>query len=251
MTEFVRYRVTAGIATVTLDSPHNRNALSAQLVSELLASLETAGADAAVRAVELTHTGSVFCAGADLSEASAANPATEGATALMRTIVELDKPVVATVAGHVRAGGLGLIGAADIVLADRERSTFAFSEARIGVTPAIISMTTLGRMSQRSASRYYLTGSSFDADEAARIGLITEAADDVAAAAATVFADLRLCSPQGLREAKRLTTASTIAALDEQSADLADLSARLFDTDEAREGMAAFLAKRPAKWVTA
>src|SRR4051794_40890732 len=208
MSTLIRYDVDRAIATVTLDSPANRNALSAQLVGELTDHLEAAAADEAVRAVVLTHTGTVFCAGADLKEQAAEGGPQAGTArmlALLRTVVELPKPVVARVDGAVRAGGLGLVGACDIALAGGKAS-FAFTEVRLGLAPAIISLTTLGRMSERAASRYYLTGETFDARAAAACGLITEAVDELDAAVAAVADALRACSPQGLAETKPLTT---------------------------------------------
>ena len=170
--------------------------------------------DDAVRAVVLTHTGGTFCAGADLKEQAAEGGPAEGTRrmlALLRTIVELPKPVITRVDGHVRAGGIGLVGASDIALAG-PRTTFAFTEVRLGLAPAIISLTTLGRMSERAAARYYLTGETFDATTAAAAGLVTAAVDDVDAELAAVCDALRACSPQGLAETKPLTTAAARAA---------------------------------------
>lgn len=248
MTELVHLSVDRGIARIELDSPHNRNALSRQLCAELGEHLASAGADAAVRAVELTHTGSVFCAGADLSETSSGPSITEVMIGLLGQIVEMPKPVVARLDGHVRAGGLGLVGAADIALASRTVS-FAFTEVRIGVAPAMITLTTLGRMTERAASRYLLTGETFDATTAAEVGLITAAVDDLDAATADLYDQFRKCSPQGLAETKPLTTRATREAIASRAGDLAALSARLFGTEEAREGMTAFLEKRPPSWV--
>ena len=121
--ELVQYSTERGIARIALDSPRNRNALSAALVEQVTSALAAAAADEAVRAVELTHTGTTFCAGADLSEARQGGMK-EGTTrvlALLRHIVALPKPVVGSIDGHVRAGGLGLVGACDIVLAGRRR----------------------------------------------------------------------------------------------------------------------------------
>ena len=109
--------------------------------------------------------------------------------ALLRAIVELPMPVIVAVDGHVRAGGIGLVGACDIVVAG-PRSTFALTEARIGVAPSIISLTLLPKMSARAAARYFVTGEKFDAATAAAIGLITMAADDVDAAVASLVADI-------------------------------------------------------------
>ena len=245
----VQYSVDRGIARIALDSPRNRNALSAALVEQLTQALAEAGADGTVRAVELTHTGSTFCAGADLAETSQGSMKA-GATrvlALLRDIVALPKPVVGSIDGHVRAGGLGLVGACDIALAG-PASTFAFSEVRLGLAPAMISLTTLPRLDPRAASRYYLTGETFDATTAARIGLVTEAVDDIDAGTLAVLDALRACSPQGLRETKPLLTAGILDAFSARAESLAEQSARLFGTAEAAEGMRAFLAKRPPSW---
>jgi enoyl-CoA hydratase len=241
----VQYSVERGIARIALDSPRNRNALSAALVSSLNDAFSAACDDPAVRAVELTHTGSTFCAGADLAEAVDGGMASGTArlTALMRSIVALPKPVVGSIDGHVRAGGLGLVGACDIVLAG-PASTFAFTEVRLGLAPAMISLTTLPRLDPRAASRYYLTGSVFDAAEAARIGLITEAVTDIDLGTLSVLDALRACSPQGLRETKMLLARDVLDGFDARAATLAELSARLFASPEAAEAMNTFLTKR-------
>jgi enoyl-CoA hydratase len=247
--QLIQYSADRGIARIALDSPRNRNALSAELVRQLTAALTEAAADDAVRAVELTHTGSTFCAGADLTEARQGGMAAgaSGVVALLKLIVTLPKPVVGSIDGHVRAGGLGLVGACDIVVAG-PKSTFAFSEVRLGLAAAMISLTTLPRMDPRAASRYYLTGEAFDAATAARIGLITEAVDDIDAGTMVVLDALRTASPQGLRETKPLLTSDVLADFDARADDLAQLSARLFGSAEAAEGMAAFLEKRPPSW---
>lgn len=239
-------------ARLTLNSPHNRNALSSTLVSQLHQGLSAAEADPAVRLVVLGHTGGTFCAGADLSEAGGgggdpyrmAVARAREMTALLRAIVESPLPVVGAINGHVRAGGFGLVGACDMVVAGPE-STFALTEARIGVAPAIISLTLLPKLSPRAAARYYLTGEKFGAREAADIGLITMAADDVDAAVAALVADVGRGSPQGLAASKALTTAAVLEGFDRDAERLTEESARLFVSDEAREGMLAFLQKRP------
>ncbi|WP_248868851.1 enoyl-CoA hydratase family protein [Streptomyces halobius] len=238
------------MATLTLDSPHNRNALSARLVAQLAQALANAAADDATRAVVLTHTGRTFCAGADLSEATAADAPTAGPLGLarlLRTIVELPKPVVARVTGHARAGGLGLLGACDIAVAG-PAATFAFTEARLGLAPAVISIPLLPRLDARAAGRYYLTGEKFGAAEAARIGLVTLAAQDVDAGLAPVLEGLREGSPQGLAASKKLVTAEVLGAFDRDTEALAEQSARLFGSAEAREGMTAFLERRAPAW---
>ncbi|MFZ1161932.1 enoyl-CoA hydratase family protein [Mycobacterium sp.] len=257
MDTLVGYAVDGHVARLTLNSPHNRNALSATLVGQLHQGLRDAADDPAVRVVVLGHTGNTFCAGADLSEGSAASADPAEATAqrsremaaLLRAIVEAPLPVIVAVDGHVRAGGMGLVAAGDIAVAG-PRSTFALTEARIGVAPAIISLTLLPKLSARAAARYYLTGETFDAATAATIGLITVAADDVDAAVASLVADIGRGSPQGLAASKALTTAAVLAGFDSDAERLGAESARLFVSDEAREGILAFLQKRPPTWAT-
>jgi enoyl-CoA hydratase len=254
MTTLVQYRVDGAVARITLDSPHNRNALSAALVDQLHRGLRDAAAEPGVRAVVLGHTGNTFCAGADLSEASGgdafeatANRSRE-LTALLRAILALPLPVVAAIDGHVRAGGLGLVGACDIAVAG-EASTFALTEARLGVAPAIISLTLLPKLTARAAGRYYLTGEKFGAQEAARIGLVTVATEDVASTVAAITSELVRGSPQGLAASKALTTAEILDGFDRHADELSVQSARLFCSDEAAEGMLAFLQKRPPRWI--
>ena len=205
-----------------------------------------------MRAIVLTHTGTVFCAGADLKEQSSEGGPQAGTARmldLLRTIVELPKPVIARLDGAVRAGGLGIVGASDIALASPNAS-FAFTEVRLGLAPAIISLSTLSRMSERAASRYYLTGETFGADVAAKAGLISVAAADLDAELDEVLAALRKCSPQGLAETKPVTTREVRAAFAERGTEVQELSARLFASEEAREGMLSFLQKRPPRWAT-
>ncbi|MEV6017644.1 enoyl-CoA hydratase family protein [Streptomyces sp. f51] len=240
----VRTEHERGVTTLTLDSPATRNALSAVLVGELADALTRCGKDGDVRAVVLTHTGNTFCAGADLRDP----PPPEAFVGLLRRIVELPRPVVARVEGHVRAGGLGLLGACDIAAAGPAAS-FAFTEVRIGVAPAVISLPLLPRTDPRALARYYLTGERFDAAEAVRTGLLTAAGDDVDAVLAPVLDGLRRSAPEALAETKALLTAKVLETFDRDAADLTALSARLFSSPQAREGMTAFLERRDPAWV--
>ncbi|MBQ1443680.1 MAG: enoyl-CoA hydratase family protein [Renibacterium sp.] len=248
--ELVHYDVVDGIATITLDSPKNHNALSKQLMTELIAHFERATAETSVRAVLLTHTGPTFCAGADLSEARSQG-VEEGAkelAALLRKFLVLPIPVIARIDGKARAGGLGILGACDIVVASTE-SSFAFTEVRIGLAPAVITLTTVPRMTSRTLSRYYLTGETFAAPAAKDSGFITDFGDDVDAVLAPIVAAVRLGSPQGLRESKRISNAKTLSDFDAGAAEMTALSARLFGTDEAKEGMTSFLERRRPRWL--
>lgn len=247
MTELVHLDVANRIATITLDSEHNRNALSRQLVTELVGHLTTAEADPDVLAIVIRSAHRVFCSGADLSEAAdgAMTQGTQALISLQRQILAARTPVVVVLAGPVRAGGLGIVGAADIVLA-AESVNFALTEVRLGLAPAVISLSLLPRLDQRAASDLFLTARTFDAIEAAAAGLVTRVVPDpdLETELVGVLDDLRHAHTQGLRETKAVLNADVIARLDARGDELAELSARLFNSDEAREAMLAFLSRQ-------
>lgn len=247
MTELVHYAVADAIATITLDSPHNRNALSKQLVTELFGHLEAAQADADVKAVLLRSADRVFCSGADLSEASSGGMV-DGAraiVALQRLIATMDKPVVTRLGGPVRAGGIGIVAASDIAIAS-EDSTFALTEVKLGLAAAIISLTVFHRMNPRAAALTTLGGETFTGAQAAAYGLVTEAVpgDQLDDRVAEVCASLATGAAQGLRESKRVLNADLVARIDARGEEMAELSATLFASDEAREAMMAFLSRK-------
>ncbi|WP_229052957.1 enoyl-CoA hydratase-related protein [Aeromicrobium sp. Leaf350] len=242
--ELVHLDVADGVATITLDSEHNRNALSRQLVTELREHLAAAEGDPEAKVVVIRSAHRVFCSGADLSEA-ATGSMEEGARAiidLQRRITTSVKPVVVVLAGPVRAGGLGIVGAADLVLA-AESVTFALTEVRLAVAPAVISVTLLERFTSRTAADLFLTGRTFSAAEAVAAGLVTRTVPDaeLEVALAELLAGLSLGYPQGFRETKALLNHDVVARIDALGDDVAALSARLFGSDEAREAMLAFL----------
>ena len=208
-----------GITTLTLDSPANRNALSAQLVAELADGLEQAAKDPEARAVVLTHTGGTFCAGADLKDSTSPSEPRRLAE-LLYAIVELPKHVLAHTTGHVRAGGLGLLAACDLAVAG-PAVTFAFTEAQLGLAPAVISLPILPRLDPRATARYYLTA---------------------------ILDGLRAGSPQGLAESKRLTTAAALRTFVRDTDAAVEQSARLFASPEAAEGIRALLERRSPPW---
>ncbi|WP_433725929.1 enoyl-CoA hydratase-related protein [Actinoplanes sp. CA-051413] len=254
--ELVRTVTAAGVTTVTLDSPANRNALSSQLMSELLAALGAALTDPAVRAVVISHTGPVFCSGADLKETAEARESgripAELLADVLAAIWEFPKPVLARIAGPARAGGLGLIAAADIAVCART-ATFAFSEVRLGVIPAVISATVLPRLAPRAAAELYLTGDVFDGARAAEIGLVTAAveADGLDAAVTAYTESLVRGGPLALAGTKQLLRRRPAETVRADLAELSERSAGYFRSAEGREGVAAFREKRPASWVPA
>ncbi len=234
-------------ATITLDSQHNRNALSRRLVAELFAALEAAEADPGVRVVLVRAAGKVFCSGADLSEATA-DGMEEGArriVALQRYVVTMSKPVVLRLHGAVRAGGIGLVAASDVVIAD-EDATFALTEVKLGLAAAIISLTVHARMNPRAAALTTLGGEVFGGRDAAAYGLVTEAVpgDDLDARVDEVCGQLATGAPQGLRESKAILNRDLVARIDAHGEEMAALSARLFASDEARAAMTAFLNRK-------
>jgi methylglutaconyl-CoA hydratase len=251
--DLVHLDVADGIATITLDSPSNRNALSAPLVAGLAAHLEATRADSSVRALVLTATGTVFCSGADLDNPpttdSAVGPTYAG---ILTALLEYPTIVVVKLNGHVRAGGLGLVASADIVIAP-EDATFAFTEVRIGVVPAIISVVCTRVMPPRAVSRYFLTGETFSAADAAAAGLVTRTAprDHVDTVTLALLDEIRKTAPSAVAHTKGLLA-------DLRGLDLADgfvhaarVSAESFVSEEGREGIRAFLEKRPPAWAPA
>lgn len=245
--ELVHYAVADGVATITLDSPHNRNALSRQLVGELAERLERAAADAEARVVLVRQEGKVFCSGADLSEATT-DGMEEGArriVELQRLVLTLDKPVVTRVAGAVRAGGIGIVASSDVAIS-AEDATYALTEVKLGLAAAIVSLTVHARMSPRAAALTTLGGEVFSGAEAAAYGLVTRAvpAAELDDAVSTVCRELATGTVQGLRESKRILNAELVRRIDDRGADMAALSARLFASDEARAAMTAFLDRK-------
>jgi methylglutaconyl-CoA hydratase len=249
-----RYERRGRAAWITLASPENRNALSAALVQELGAHLRAAVDDALVRAIVLTGEGPAFCAGADLRAGGAAvapgagqrNPFVE----ILTTMWNAPKPVIAAVNGHAFGGGIGLVAAADIAIA-AENAAFAFSEVRVGVIPAMISVVVVPKLGVNRTMRLFLTGQRFSARDALAWDLVHRVvpADALAAAVAEEVDAVAQGGPNAVREAKRLVRAVAGAPMDEAFTYAEAKIAELFRSDEAAEGMQAFLGKRKPAWV--
>jgi len=247
VTPLVHYAAADGVATLTLDSPHNRNALSRQLVGELYDGLGRTEDDPDVKVVLVRAEGRTFCSGADLSEA--AGEGMEKAAGvlvdLQRRIVTLAKPVVTRVHGNVRAGGIGIVAASDLAIA-AEDATFALTEVKLGLAAAIISLTVHHRMNPRAAALTTLGGEVFSGAEAASYGLVTASvpAERLDEEVARVCTSLATGASQGLRESKRILNRDLVARIDAGGEEMAALSARLFASEEAREAMTAFLNRK-------
>lgn len=251
--ELVHRRVEDGVATITLDSPHNRNALSAQLRGELRDHLAAALEDDAVRVLVLDHTGPVFCAGMDLKESQSADAEDQGVNefpAILERVWTSPKPVVAKLAGPARAGGVGIVAACDIAVA-AEPATFAFSEVRIGVVPAVISVTVLPRLLPRQAHELFLTGERFDAARAVGIGLLNSAVpgERLDAEVERYTGMLRMGGPNALAATKEMLRTPRHGDMSHDFAGMLELSAEHFAGEEGREGMRAFAEKRRPSWV--
>ncbi|MFI6292546.1 enoyl-CoA hydratase-related protein [Nonomuraea sp. NPDC050790] len=257
MSSLVHKELDGGIATITLDSPPNRNALSVRLLGDLEARLNWALAEPEVRLIVLTGAGPVFCSGADLKEqriepATGAGdaPVTASFPEILGLIWESPKPVICRLNGTARAGGLGLVAACDFAIAP-DTASFAFSEVRLGVVPAMISVPVLRRLEPRAAAEYFLTGEVFDAARAAQIGLLTRAVpEDRLDAEVARYAEMLLKGgPEALAITKRMVRDIPQVSFEEGLRQMTALSAQRFTSEEGQEGIAAFMDKRPPKWV--
>jgi methylglutaconyl-CoA hydratase len=236
------------VATLTLDEAESRNALSAAILDGLGDGLATAMGDDRVRVVVLANEGNTFCAGADLKGGGPAPRV--GLPEVLTAMLDGPKPVVGKITGHCMGGGVGLAAACDLsVVADDAR--FGFTEVRIGVAPAIISVVCLPKLRPADAAELFLTGRRITAARAAEVGLVNRVApaEEVAAVVDSLVDELLAGGPRALAAVKGLIGDVPGMARDEAFARTAELSARLFASDEAAEGIAAFREGRPARWV--
>jgi len=248
----VRYTEAGPVATITLDQPANRNALTTALVDGLGDALGRARTSQAVRVVVLTHTGPAFCAGADLRAGGlGAPPGRHDLAGVLATIQDCPKPVLGRILGHCAGGGVGLAAACDLSAA-AVGATFGFSEVRLGVAPSVISVVCLPKLSRADALALFLTAERFSAERAAAAGLITAAVptEEVDATLRRWIEQLLLGAPGALGAAKRLVYGADSPSRDEALRARSAESAALFRGNEAAEGMAAFRERRPPRWAT-
>jgi len=240
-----------GVLTVTMVDEDNRNALSSALVGELVAALDVADADPAVRVVVLTNSGRVFCAGADLSERSSGDKPTVKVDAanLFSRFRRSPKVYVGRIAGHCVAGGMGLAAAMDLSVAV-DAAKNGFTEVRRGLAPAMISVLCLPRMRPADAAEAMLLGNRMTGTDAARMGLVNRAvpADELDDVVDGFVTDLLAGGPDALAATKQLLVRVPGMPIEEAFVWTAELSAELFRSDEAQEGMRAFLEKRSPDW---
>lgn len=237
-----------GVATITLDSPHNRNALSRALLAGFHEAFDAAEA-ADARVIVVDHNGPAFCAGADLKERSSGPPDSGPMVEALRRLMDTPRPTIAAVHGAVRAGGIGLMASCDLVVMDQSVD-IALTEVRIGVAAAIISVPILARVNPGQIAAAMLTGESFSADEARRIGLITHVTNDVAATVDALCEGVLAGAPGAVAATKAML--ARVPQLDRDTAfeEMRALSERMFSGDDAREGMASFLERRRPMWDT-
>jgi methylglutaconyl-CoA hydratase len=247
----VRLDVDGSVGTVRLDSPYNRNALSRRLRGELSARLRYAINDPKIRLIVLTHDGPAFCSGADLTEMrdrAADQPGDVTVADIIITLWRSPKPVIAVLRGPARAGGVGVAAACDIILAT-DTVSFAFTEVRIGVIPAVISVPLAARVQHTPLHEYFLTGQSFPARRAAEIGLVNAvAAEDEMSALVQQYVDMLLLGAPGALAGAKALVRPPDRMLPERLTELQALSLTHFSGPEGVEGMQAFLDKRPPAW---
>jgi methylglutaconyl-CoA hydratase len=249
MSQAVLLDIGRGVATLTLNQPDNRNAMTSALLDGLGDGLESAIADNAVRVIVLTNEGTTFSAGADLKGGGLA-PSRFGLPRILGLILDSPKPVLGRIAGHCMGGGVGLAAACDISVA-RSDVKFGFTEVRIGAAPAIISVVCLAKMRRGDALELFLSGERISAERARQVGLINSVVEpegfdeELESLAAKVMAG----APGALAASKRLVFDVSGVDRDTAFARTAEISRELFGSAEALEGMAAFREKRPASWV--
>ncbi len=242
------------VTTITLDDGSTRNALSPDLVGAVREAIAAADADPDVRVIVLTNEGSVFCSGADMRHQSSDEGRSTGRVGggfedLLFDMLSSPTPIVGRIAGHALGGGVGLAAACDISVVDVE-ARLGFTEVRLGLSPAIISVVCLPKMRRGEATEAFLRGNRFSGAHAADLGLVNRAVarDDLDAAVAEIVADLALGGPTGMAASKRLVHQVPRMDTAEAFRWTAELSAELFAGPEGREGMAAFLDKRDPDW---
>ena len=251
MTDLVHSERVGGFDRLLIDSPANRNAMSIRLLEEFF-ELVVASATGTGRGLVITHSGPAFCSGVDLRERRALGKGDDSHSRLLgRLLTELwnyPKPVVTSVRGAVRGGGMGLLSCSDIVIASPD-ATFAYSETRVGVAPALVMAVTLPAMSSRRLLPWLLSGGVFTADEALALGLVTSVdATPGTGAWEACLSELSAAAPLAQMTVKRLSRrlqhVDMAASITEMTAE----SAALFDSSEAEEGMASFAERRAPAW---
>lgn len=245
-----RYASSDGVATITLAQPDNKNALNAAMVDAIGDHLATAAADDAVRVVVLTNAGNTFCAGADLKAKPPSTPPRHSLVDVLAAIGDCPKPVIGRISGHCTGGGVGLAAAADISVVTDD-AKIGFTEVRLGVCPAVISVVCLPKLRRADASELFLTGERITAARAVSVGLLNCAVPpaELDAAVEALVDKLVRGGPRALAASKQLVARVPQMARDDAFEWTAPLSIELFRSDDAKEGIGAFRERRDAAWV--
>ena len=248
--------VTGETATITLNRPEKRNAISPEMIVEILAAFDEVEYNSA-RVLIFTGAGKAFCSGMDLEALKALakqSPAeqredTDRLTKLFRRIWSFPKPTIAAVNSHAIAGGCGLATLCDFTLAVPE-AKFGYPEVRIGFLPAVVSIFLVRQIGEKNARNLLLTGNTIDAAEAHRLGLVTQivAAEELHKAAQALASTLLAASPTSLRVTKKLLCDFAAPEINRELELAATESAQIRSTEDFREGLSSFLEKRPPRW---
>jgi methylglutaconyl-CoA hydratase len=252
--EAALYEIRGQAAWITLNRPDNRNALSAELVNGLYGYIQDALKDERVQAIVITGSGPAFCAGADLKSPPGSSISGGGKAVPFADVLKLMlssvKPIIAAVNGSAFGGGLGLVAAADIILTS-ESAQFSFSEVRLGVIPAVISVVVLPKIGKHLATRLFMTGERFDGHTAVQYGLAHLAVPDSALIAAVEkeVDALAQGGPEAIKACKALIREVPELGIEAGFARTSEWSVKMFESEEGTEGMSAFREKRRPNWV--
>ena len=242
----VLLEITPRAATITLNSPQTRNALSAELLIDLVGAIERAG-ESKSRVIVLTHAPPVFSSGLDLKRVASGSIDLGGLAKVILALRRVRQPTIAVISGAVRAGGLGIMAACDLVVV-APTVDFAFTEVKIGAVPATVSVPILARVSWSNLVAAFITGEVFDDRRALEIGLVSHVSEDPHATAKGLIDSICSAGPEAVATTIEILRNAADGAYEKNLDEMRQLSERVFASDEAREGIAAFLKRRPPSW---
>ena len=244
----VGLEITPQVATITLDSPNTRNALSSEFLRKLLRTIESAG-ETNSRVIVLTHAPPVFCSGLDLNEVAGGSVDLSGLAKVILALRQVRQPTIAVLTGAARAGGLGIMAACDLVIV-APSVNFAFTEVKLGAVPAAISVPILARVAWSSVAAAFITGQEFDAARALSIGLVSHVSDDPHFTAQGLVESICAAGPEAVATTIKILRRAANETYETNLDEMRQLSEQVFESAEAQEGIAAFLEKRPPLWRT-
>jgi enoyl-CoA hydratase/carnithine racemase len=238
--------VTPRAATITLNSPDTRNALSSEFLGELLSAIERVG-ESNCRVIVLAHAPPIFCSGLDLKQLANGPIDLSGLAKVFLALRLVRQPTIAVLTGSARAGGLGIMAACDLVVV-APSVNFAFTEVKLGAVPAAISVPILARVTWSSVVAAFITGEEFSAARALSIGLVSHVSDDPHTTAQELVTSICTAGPQAVATTIKILRRAAGDAYETNLDEMRQLSEHVFESAEAREGIDAFLHKRPPSW---